>query len=200
MQLNIQADIKAAEKALGSLKKQVPFAASLAMNKTAEQIRKVEQAAARTELENPTATTVRGIRYFRSNKRRLEAGVFVIPAIDKFLRYQEHGGTRAPRGRTEAVPVDIKLNRYGNIPGRRQGKLKKLANRPDTFSGVIGGVAGLWQRVGPRKRRLKLLVAYEPRTQYKPRWHFYQHAQRTTNRRWARNFERAIRLALATAR
>jgi len=200
MQLSIQSDIKKATRLLGAMKKQVPFAASIAMNKTAASIQKVEKAAMKRELDQPRPATVKGIRVSRSNKRNLRAAVFVLPAIDKFLRYQVQGGTRSPRGKAEAVPVQLRLNRYGNIPGRRQGKLAKLLNRPDTFSGTVKGVAGIYQRVGKGKRFLKLLVAYENRVTYKRRFNFYDHAERTARRTWSRNFNQAIKSAIRTAR
>ena len=198
MQLSIKADIRAAERALGTLAKQVPFAASVAINKTARDVRKVEQAAAKRELDEPRTSTIKGIRYQGSNKRHLVAAVFVVSHIDKFLRYQIHDGTLSPRTSAEALPVNVPLNEYCNIEGRRHGKLRKLEARQDTFRAVIGGLHGLWQRT--KKRGLKLLVAYEQRVSYRPRFRFYQHAERTVNRRWRHNFDAAIRQAIRTAR
>lgn len=201
MQISIKADVDQAVKYLGRLQRQVPFAASVAMNKTAVEIQKVEQDAMRRELDEPRPSTVKGVRVKRSNKRNLVAAVFVIPAIDAFLRYQVHGGVRPPRSVTEAVPFNIPLNRYGNIPGRRTGKLQKLLNRQDTFTARINGVAGIWQRgKGRNSRGVTLLVAFENRTRYRPRFRFYEHAVRTTRLRWHRNFRRALRQAIRTAR
>ena len=200
MQLSIQSDIDKAIKHLGVMKKQVPFAASVAMNETVTKIQQVEQAAMSRELDRPRPATIKGIRVARSNKRNLRAAVFVIPAIDRFIRYQVVGGTRLPENKAVSVPVQIRLNKYGNISGRRQGKLAKLLARPDTFSGTIKGVSGIYQRVGRGKRFLKLLVAYEDSVTYRPRFHFYDHADRTARRVWARTFNRAIRRAIRTAR
>ena len=71
-----------------------------------------------------------------------------------------------------------------------QGRIKRLLNRKDTFQGKINGIAGVWQR--PKRRRrsrggsgtigpsgLKLLVAYESRTYYQPRFDFYGIARRS---------------------
>ena len=198
MQLNIKGDIKAAEKALGTLKKQVPFAASVAINNTTRDVQKVEHAAAKRELDEPRTSTIKGIRYQASNKRNLTGAVFVVSHVDKFLRYQIHGGIRRPRASAEALPVNVRLNRYGNIIGRRQGKLRKLEARQDTYRAVIGGVYGLWQRT--KKQGIRLLVAYEQRITYRPRFRFYEHAERTVNRRWRRHFETAIQYAIRTAR
>ncbi len=201
MEFNITTDLKKASRALGALKNQVPYAASVAMNNTAVDILKAEQSAMRRELDAPRNSTVKGVRVERSHKRRLTASVFIIKHIDKFLRYQIKGGTRPARGRAEAVPVNIRLNRYGNIPGRRQGKIAKLLNRPDTFSGSVKGVAGVWQRGKGRMRgSLKLLIAYEDMVAYKPRFHFYHHAERTARKVWARNFNKSISHAIGTAR
>lgn len=202
MQISIQSDIKKATRALGRLSKQIPFAASVAMNKTATKIQQVERAAMKRELDNPRPATVKGIRVMRSNKRNLEAAVFVIPAIDRFLRYQVQGGTRRPDGRAISVPVNTRLNKYGNIPGRRSGKIAKLMNRPDTFSGTVKGVPGLYQRGKGRSRHhvVKLLIAWEPRATYRPRFRFYDHAVKTARRVWPRQFRQAIRHAVRTAR
>lgn len=202
LQFTIESDINKTIKQVGKFyAKQVPFATSVALNETAKDIQQAEQKALPRELDNPTPQTVKGIRMFRSSKRNLESGVFIIPHIDKFLRYQIHGGTRPPRSKTEAVPVQVRLNKYGNIPGRRQGKLGKLINRPDTFSGTIKGVAGIWQRgKGRNRNRVTLLVAYEPRTRYTRKFNFYQHAQRTASSRWPRNFNRSLTAAIRTAK
>lgn len=201
MQISMKSDIDKAIKQLGALGKQVPFAASVAINQTVKDIQKVEQAAIKRELDKPTPSTVKGIRVSRSSKRKLVGTVFIIPHIDKFLKYQIEGGTRPPRSKAEAVPVSIRLNKYGNIPGRRQGKLAKLLTRPDTFSATIRGVAGIWQRgKGRNRNRVTLLVAYEKETKYSPAFKFYEHAERTTAKRWHRNFNKALSAAIRTAR
>lgn len=202
MQMTIKSDIDKAIKQVGKFyAQQVPFAASVALNNTANDIRKVEQGAMHRDLDRPTKTTVGGVRVSRSSKRKLEAVVFIIPHINKFIRHQIHGGSRAPRGKVEAVPVRIRLNQYGNIPGRRKHKLAKLISKPDTFSGTIKGVSGIWKRgKGRNRHRVTLLVAYEPRVQYHPRFDFYGHAERTAGRRWNRNMNRALQNAIRTAR
>lgn len=202
MQISITSDFKKAQKALGRMSKQVPFAASLAMNKTAESIQSVEKRKIQSDLDRPTPAVVKSIRVQRSSKRYLNAAVFVLPAISNFLHYQVEGGTRAPRGRTEAVPVKIRLNKYGNIPARRQNKIAKLLARPDTFSGTVRGVPGIYQRGRGRMRnkKVKLLLAYENRISYRPRFPFYRYAQTTLNRVWRRQFNNAIARALRSAR
>lgn len=202
MKIDIRADFKKAQRALGKLSNQVPFATSLAMNNTAVDIQTVEKVKIVSDLDEPTPQVIKSIRVQRSNKRNLNAAVFVLPAISEFLRFNIVGGVRAPRGQTEAVPVQIRLNKYGNIPGRRQNKIAKLLAKPDTFSGVVRGVPGIYQRGRGRMRNktVKLLLAYESRTTYRPRFPFYRYAQQTLNRVWRRQFNVAISRALRSAR
>jgi len=197
---NVQSDIKSATIFLDRLgKRQIPFATSLALNKTAVEVKEKEQLTMRRDLDNPTPTTVKAIRVKRSTKRNLTAIIFILPAVARFLNYQIDGGTRPPRGRTEAVPVSIRLNQYGNIIGRRQGKIAKLLARVDTFSGRVRGIPGIWQRQ-KSSGRLKLLVAYENKTRYRIRWRFYAIANREAIKTWPAAFRRSLQTAIATIR
>lgn len=197
--LSIKADIDKATRWMMKIhKKQIPFATSLALNRTAVKVQKVEKARMVQDLDRPTRQTVNSVRVKRSNKRMLRSEVFLLPWSHAFLKYQIHGGTRAPRGITEAVPVSMRLNKFGNITGRRQGKLGKILNQPDKFSGTINGVAGIWQRGRGKQRnkKVKLLVAYEQVVSYRPRFPFYKYAVQTVNRTWRAQFRRAMRQAI----
>lgn len=198
MRINIQADLKTAEKFLDKLQhRQIPFATSLALNAAAVKIQRFEKSKIRADLEDPTPQVQKSIRVKRSSKRDLQAAVFILPAIAKFLKYSIDGGSRAPRGRVEAVPVNARLNRYGNIPGRRQGKIAKLLQRPDTFVGTIRGVTGIWKR-GKSKNSVSLLFAFYRSTTYRSRFPFFRYAESTLDRVWVAEFRRA--LARATRR
>lgn len=197
--LIIKADIKKATRALDKMgRRQVPFATSVAINKTAVSIQRRAQSKITKDLDRPSPQVIKSIRVKRSTKRDLTGIVFILPAISRFLRYQIEGGTRPPRGKVEAVPVNIRLNKYGNIIGRRQGKLRKLLSQPDIFSGTINGVAGIWQRGkgGLKNKTVKLLAAYESSTQYDKRFPFYRYADDTAQRVWRRNFRIALARAL----
>ena len=197
MNINIKGDMKSAGRFLDKLqRRQIPFGTSLALNASAVKIQKLEKRMIQNDLDNPTPQVVKSIRVARSSKRNLEASVFIIAPIARFLQWQIEGGTRPARGRSEAVPVGTRLNKYGNIIGRRQGKIAKLLARPDTFSGTIRGVAGVWQRGKGRSRSIKLLVAYYPRVQYRARFPFYRYASKALNRIWVREFRRGLARAM----
>lgn len=202
MKINIKGDVKKAQRFLIGQQKQIPFATSVAINKTAQSIQRVEKRKIRADLDRPTPQVVNSIRIKRSSKRDLTGAVFVLPAIARFLRWQIEGGFRAPRGFAEAVPVEQRLNKYGNIAGRRQGKIGKILAKPDVFSATINGVAGIWQRGRGRQRnkKVKLLIAYENRVRYIPRFPFYRYAEAMANRVWRKHFRSAISRALRSAR
>ena len=93
------------------------------------------------------------------------------------------------------VPAGVALNQYGNM-GRN--KIQQLLARRDTFSGVIHGVAGIWQRT--KKGPPKLLVRYQGKANYRPRLPFYQIARRTISETLGRNMGSAIDYAMRTAK
>ena len=155
-----------------------------------------------------------GIRWQRANKAdyargALHSRVYIMDKQAEYLRLQIEGGTRTPSGRAIAVPTsNVKLNKYGNLIGG-QGRIKRLLNRKDTFQGTIGGVAGVWRRPKQGKRSrggsgtigpsgLKLLVAYESRTHYRPSFDFYGIARRSVPKIVGREMDKAIARAFAS--
>jgi len=201
--VSIKGDFKKAGRYLDKMhRRQIPFATSLAINRTANRIKAFEKRRIKVDIEFPTSPVVNSIRVKPSTKRNLVGKVFIIPAIASFMRYAIEGGTRGPRGSVEFIPVNLRLNRQGNIPGRRTGKVGKLIDKPNTFVATINGTTGLWQRGRGRRRNkeLKLIGFYGNRTRYSKRFPFYRYAQRTTNSHWKREFNKAIARALKTAR
>ena len=81
-------------------RRQVPFAAAMALNETAKKINAAEIAEMRDVFSNPTPYTLRGTFYTRANKNKLEVIIGLkdfsakaIPAA-KFLAPQVEGGSR----------------------------------------------------------------------------------------------------------
>ncbi|MCL6286240.1 hypothetical protein M3P21_22395, partial [Ruegeria sp. 2012CJ41-6] len=91
----------------------------------------------------------------RSTKRSLEAEVLSKDKQSEYLVPALTGGVRSKgdyaTGRAGVlIPVEGKLNKYGNLP---RGSLKRQLNRPDTFLGRVGDDDTL--AVLKRKRRTK---------------------------------------------
>ncbi|WP_109314760.1 hypothetical protein [Pseudovibrio ascidiaceicola] len=188
--------------------RQLPFAISLALNYTVEDIKANTEKALGRRLDRPAPFTKRGLALKRATKRNLSAAVFFKDRQAEYLELQEKGGTRKPKRKALAVPFSQRLNKYGNLPRRT---IERLLKRPDVFQGEVNGVEGIWQRPRRSKRHngsrgtkgssgLKLLIAYEESADYQPRLCFRESARKTADARIKHNFRRAMQRALATAR
>lgn len=176
-------------------RKQLPFAIAQALTMTVQDAKVEEERLLPLRLDRPTPFTQRGLMIVSATKRRLVAEIRFKDIQANYLELQQTGGTRMPRRRAIAVPVGQRLNRYGNMP---RTAIKRMLARSDTFSGVIRGVAGIWQR--KKKGKIKLLVAYEPRARYRPRLHFQSDMQSVVLRRLEPNFAVTLANAIRTAR
>ena len=192
--LVIKVDYKDALKDIKRVvKNQIPFAASQALNDVAHKSQDALKAKAPLYLDRPTPFTLRGFRYKRSTKRNLVALVYINPIQAKYLRFQIEGGPR--RGPT-AVPVNVKLNKYGNIPGRKRG----LKRNKRQYFGTINKTFGLWER-SRKGDRVKLVAAMHKKVIYKRnRFPFQSIVTRTVAKHWQRAFTRRYNAALLTAR
>lgn len=214
MQISVATDLKAFTKGLDKIQRQqLPFATSLALNQTAEFMAVNLNNDTRKYLDRPTPFTQRAFTIKRSSKRNLTALIFAKPAQAEYLKWQIKGGTRRPKGRAIPLPTtepeNIKLNRYGNMP---RNVIKRLSARPDTFSGTMFGIAGLWQRGHYSKKgrfstsstkrgsNIRLLAAYEPSASYKPRFPYERLTKGYARSGFKPFFDKALARALRTAK
>lgn len=168
------------------------IATNTALTRTAASARKHIQEQIPKRFDRPTPFTLRAPRFKPATKAKPVAEVSVAPTQAGYLVVQETGGTRRPAKRALVVPVQERLNAYGNMP---KGRLKRLLARKDTFSGRPSNRArpGIYQRVGgKRSRRLKLLVAYEPKAEYRPRFRFRESVEGHVKGVVAREFVKAF--------
>ena len=98
------------------------------------------------------------------------------------------------------MPVNIRLNKYGNIPSKAQGKkIRALLAKPNVFQGSVRGVSGIWQRTNKNKK-LKLLIRLEDKVRYKRRLNFYGMVQGVAVKRLPINLKHSLNEAIRTAR
>lgn len=191
-------------------KRQLPFAIAKALTKTAWDVQKEETKQLPQKLDRPTPFTMKAFGVIGATKRNLVATIYVKPMQAEYLKFQIEGGIRLPKRKALAIPVQEYLkNKYGNIP---RGKIQTLLRQPNTFSGKVSGIAGIWQRghyskkgkwsIASKKRgaALKLLFAYEPRALYKKRFPFFEIAKGIVTSKFNKNFNEAFEEALRTAR
>ena len=214
MNISVKSDVKELSRKLDKIqKKQLPFASSKALNSLGFALKSNLTQVLPKYLHRPTKYMSRGIQVEKSTKKKLVTTVgFRSPTFGKgqgsifqseIMSRQIGGGTRTPKGRAIAVPVpkNKKPNKAGNIPRGMIGKL--LGDKNKFFSGVPKGRnegAGIWQRYGSKKKpKLKMVIGYEEKTQYKPRFPFKRLTQNFIKKSFKNHFEKALSDALKTA-
>ena len=208
MQLSIKTNIDDVAKSLTKIqRKQIPFAASVALNETAFGLQKEIKRQMPRKLDRPTPWTIAGVRVQKSKKTDLEAIVYMAGAKglkgesadrNKYMQYQVYGGTRMPKKSKIPVPYqkNLKTNKYGNLP---RNKIKGLTARPDVFVGNVKGIDGVWQR-NKKNNGVKLLVGFENSAQYSGRFPFGRIGSGYSLSKFDSNFNKALARALASAR
>ena len=198
MHVSFRSNLKDVERDLSdAARRQLPFATSIALNDTAEDVRKNETKRLNKTFDRPTPFTRKAFGVRKSTKRRLEARVFAKPIQAKYLSIQEEGGTTKPKKRAFVVPEKIRTNKYGNIP---KGSVKRNLANQKVFSGTPKGAgrgAGIYKRQG---KKLVKLINYTTRATYKPRLGFQRSAKKTASVRFPVHFERSLKKAFASRR
>ena len=183
------------ERGLDSIqRRQVPFATSQALNDTAADGMKFVRFMMPRHLDRPTPFTVKGILFGRSNKRNLTSFVFVKSVVWRYLKYQILGGTRINRGGVAVPARGKKLNKYGNIPGKRTGLVKGK-----DYLAKKGRILGVWRDKGKKKRsQLQVLIA--DKATYRPILPFKKLVKRVVDKRFVGHWNKRMKAALRTAR
>jgi hypothetical protein len=189
---NIKGDLKPITKHLTKVqKKQIPFASAAAINETLKQVVKAEQMQITKRLDRPTPFTVKAFKIRYAKKHALHGEVIIKPAQWKYLKYQIEGGTRT--GKIGVPTANAKLNKYGNLPGRRKGLIRGKKQYMND--------KGVWERSGGKKNpRSKLVVAFASSVTYTKRFPFYKIADGVARSQFQKNFQRSIKRAIASAR
>lgn len=176
-------------------KRQIPYAAFLALNDTAYHTSQDVRSKLMTPKYiqgGPVAFTKRGIRYKKAkDKHNLSALIYIPDEQWKYLMWLVRGGDkrwlRSSAGIGVPISENVKFNKFGNIPGRsRKEKLwREILQRGSgriaaPMRGSLGakqfigtsknGTTGLWQRTPPKGRgKPKLLVFFTKKAvPYKP--------------------------------
>lgn len=211
-------DVKKFSKSLRSLaNKQIPFAAAKAINDTMFDVYRAEGKALGKFIDRPRPFTTKAYKVVKADKRRLAAYLKTKQIQEGYLQWAVYGGQRAPKKTANVVPVEQRVNQYGNMP---RGAVKRmLADKQRFFSGVPRGqqgVAGIWKRTNkhtpkvkrngkstpnkPRYAKLRLMVAYEGPVDYDKRLPFYEIANDTVRRVFRRRIMLASAYAMRTAK
>ena len=195
MKVNVESNIKEITKwTTNAQKKQIPFATSVAINNTLFDLKKEMAKQMDKKLDRPTPFTKRGF-FINKAKKNLLVGVLLMKDIvANYMQFQIEGGTRTT-GKQIPVPYkpNARLNKFGNIIGKRTGLIKKNTQ----FIGNVSGTEGVYERT---KDGLKLIIGFERSVTYRPRFPFYTIAARFSNAVFDRNFTKAFNRALRSAK
>ena len=133
--------LDAATRKLATVEKQIAFAASKALNASAQQVQKGIPGVLMQSLDKPTPfTTSEKATFVRpATKTNLEAAVVFKDRQASYLKYQLNGGVRAPSRKALRLPTAIALDQYGNLPkgvikslvalARKESKMTKRTSR-----------------------------------------------------------------------
>ena len=157
-----------------------PTVLAQGLNRTAERVAREEAAEIRQVFDRPTPFTEKAINVSvaRPNKRPLNAIIYLQPIQAKYLGIQIEGGERTDI----MAPAAGRLNKYGNIPGKRAGLEAIAAKGKNRFIAEIKGVYGVWQRYGPKGRKVKPIVIVSKSQGYRKLYAFEDVANKTIKR------------------
>lgn len=179
-------------KQVGARVDQIPFALSLAMNRSADVTRNLliretwpnHIHARNTSFIAASLTT----KEARASKSSL--AVEIYDKLDRgHLQMQAKGGTRAPRGANLAIPAST-------VPRTSRGVPKAM--KPGNLVNSFKRKGMLFQR--DKKGKVRLVYTLKPRTPIPKRVPFHEDFQVSMQRELTRTIPMAVARAMATAR
>lgn len=182
MRISVSSNVQQFRRDLRRLEKDAKFATARGLTRTAQKVKSDTERHIERVFDRPTPFTKRGVFFLPAEKRAVvpSALVGIKDAQAGYLLIQETGGLEIPENEAFVVPVKARTNKYGNLS---RNKVQQLLSKPNTFSGEVNGVGGIWQRIRRgRRRSLKLLILYKQRRIVQPRFNFYENAELATRR------------------
>jgi hypothetical protein len=140
---------------------------------------------------------VQGIRIDRATKANLEARVY---SRDDFMRLQETGGDKTPRGNYVAVPTKL-VRRTAKDIIRKADRPRALGDRAEVVDFKGNKFLALKRpRKGNGDQRLRFLYLLVPRADIDQRLKLREDGVRIARERFGQNLQASIDLAMRTAR
>jgi len=198
MQIKIKDNIKQFTKGLSKVqKKQIPFATTQSINNTLFGLKKEMAKQTVKKLDRPVAFTQRGFLIDKAKKTKQIGVLRIRPEVADYLKFQIDGGVRSG---AKKIPVPItknkRLNKFGNIAGKRTGLVKGSKE----FIATIGGATGVWKQ-GRKGQQPTLLIKFHDSVKYdKKPFDFYKIGKGYINNTYDKQFKKALTKALRTAK
>ncbi len=226
--INISADIKKLTKGLSDLaQKQIPYASAQAVNGLAKKVQALEKNVIKTVFPTATPFTINSVFKTSAVKSNPTATIGLKSIAAQYMKPFETGGPHNLGTKKGLLtPILQGVNQYGNLP---RNTMATLTSRADVFVGPVKRkgktVNGVWQRTtdaskvsilerNAKKKRfmrarmrkanetggLKLLIRFSDPQEVRQHLYWQQSAQRRIKIWWRREFDAAMKKALATAR
>jgi len=199
MQIKVKDNSKQIAKKLTAMqKKQIPFATARAINNTLFGLRKEMAKQTVKKLDRPVPFTQRGFLVTKANKTNLVGVLRIKPEVESYLQFQIDGGVRKPSSKKIPVPItkNKRLNKYGNIAGKRGGLVKGSKE----FIATIGGATGVWKENRKGQPPTLLIKFHDSVTYNKKPFDFYKIGRGYINGTYNRQLTKALAKALRTAK
>lgn len=216
--IDLTTDLGRVEEWAGTLRKQMPFAISKALNDTAFDARTSLGGATKSYFDRPIAFTQRGFGVERSTKRDLQVVVGTEQKRARYMITEITGGVRSQKGfeklfagigklpaGTQLIPTSlVKLNASGNVSLATLRRIKQGLNSDPRGGFMVGTPKGGDRPAGIyRRSRLQLFpyfIAIDQAARYEARFPMLQVVSKVYERRYGSYLRSALERALATAR
>lgn len=223
LDIDLTTDLGRVEEWAGTLRKQMPFAISKALNDTAFDARTSLGGATKQFFDRPTAFTQKGFGVEKSSKRDLEVIVGTEVKRARYIRTQITGGARSQKGferlflgqiaETGQIPSNaqfiptslVKLNASGNVSLATLKRIKQGLSTTNARGGFFVGTPrggdrppGIYRR--SREQLFPYFIAIDQAAQYRPRFPMLDVVGKVYERRYGQYFRTSLERALATAR
>ena len=194
MQIKIKDNIKEFSKDFTKFeKKKLPLITRSAINNTLFGLKKEMTKQTIKKLDRPTPFTQKSFFVHKAKGNVLSGKLFIRPEAAKYLRWVIDGGLR---NESRMIPVpftaNAKLNKFGNIIGKRTGLIK----RKSQFIGTIKNITGVWERYNNGKN-VKLIIGFKPSVQYtKGKFPFYVIGSNYVKNTLKKHFDQAYKFRI----
>lgn len=197
--LTMQSDIEKAMRQLKAFsdKKQLEFAISTALNRTAVEVQQAVKTSMPRKFTLRSNWVVQGIRVEFSKKGKLES---IIYSRDKFMGLQEYGGDKKPFGNYLAIPTTL-VRRTPRDKIRRSETPKALGDKVEVVTvGRRRFLALKKRRKGRSGNMLRLMYMLIPHASIRKRLGLEEDGGRIARARFMAQLEKALEDAIRTAR
>lgn len=194
MQIKIKDNIKEFTKKLNEVeKKKLPLITRSAINNTLFGLRKEMGKQTIKKLDRPTPFTQKAFHVNKAKGTKASGSLVIRDKQAEYLQYVIDGGLR---DESRMIPIPYKpnarLNKYGNIIGKRTGLIKKKTQ----FIGTIKNITGVWERYNKGKN-VKLIIGFKPTVQYEAgKFPFYRIGRKYINNTFNKHMRDAYRFRI----